>query len=344
MGVALLAALAAAACGVLGWNWAQLVAAGLAALASAFSLVWLLQERRPANERTPLPVDEEQEDAIVAEATEPAPLAPPAERRPAFPPGRAAVADHSDVLDKITFVCREISKGNFEARLINITGNGEDAVAQDAVNDMIDRCDAFVREAAAAMVAVRHHKYYRRILREGLNGMLDSAATSINEATVAIEKRAAAFDVAGKDIRRGVDRSTQIARQAVMQADEANRTIQELSSAAERIGKSVNLIGTIASQTNLLALNAAIEAAHAGESGKGFAVVAQEVKALSNQSAEATREISDYMKRVLTTTKDAVVAIEAIGGIVNEIDQSTSLAMKAVLSQVAAEDEFAKAS
>ena len=148
---------------------------------------------------------------------------------------------------------------------------------------------------------------------------------------------------AGDDIRRGVDRSTQIARQAVTRADEANRTIQELSAAAERIGKSVSLIGTIASQTNLLALNAAIEAAHAGESGKGFAVVAQEVKSLSNQTAVATKEISDYMKRVLTTTKDAVAAIEAIGGIINEIDQSTSMAMKAVLSQVAANDEFAKA-
>jgi methyl-accepting chemotaxis protein len=129
----------------------------------------------------------------------------------------------------------------------------------------------------------------------------------------------------------------------VTRADDANRTIQNLSTAAERIGKSVSLIGTIASQTNLLALNAAIEAAHAGESGKGFAVVAQEVKGLSSQTAVATKEISDYMKRVLTTTKDAVEAIKVIGDIINEIDQSTSMAMKAVLSQVAANDEFAQA-
>jgi methyl-accepting chemotaxis protein len=173
--------------------------------------------------------------------------------------------------------------------------------------------------------------------------MIDSAAASINEATAAMQKRAATFDAAGDDIRRSVDRSSQISREAVTRADEANRTIKELSSAADRIGSAVELIGTIASQTNLLALNAAIEAAHAGEAGKGFAVVAQEVKTLSGQTANATREISDYMQRVLKTTKDAVGAIEAIGAIVHEIDQSTAMAMKAVLSQVAANDEFAEA-
>ena len=194
------------------------------------------------------------------------------------------------------WVCREISKGNFEVRLVNIEESGQLATAQHAVNDMIDRCDAFVREASAAMDAVRHHKYYRRILREGLHGSLDIAATIINGATAAIQRRVTAFDAntakfessietvvdtlsnassamgdtagklshgasvtrerstavaaatedaaanmqtvaavttklteAGHDIRMGVDRSTQIARQAVARAGDANRTMQDLS-------------------------------------------------------------------------------------------------------------------
>lgn len=317
-------------------------------------------------------------------------------------------ADATRVLDRITWVCREISKGNFEARLVNIEENGQLATAQHAVNDMIERCDAFVREASAAMDAVRQHKYYRRILREGMHGSLDMAATIINGATAAIQKRVTAFDAntakfessietvvdtlsnassamgdtagklshgasvtrerstavaaatedaaanmqtvaavttklveAGRDIRMGVDRSTEIARQAVARAGDANRTMQDLSSAANRIGEVVSLIGTIASQTNLLALNAAIEAAHAGETGKGFAVVAQEVKMLSNQTTQATQEISEYIRQVQSTTKSAVDAIEAIGGIINEIDQSTGHVMQAVISQVAATDEIA---
>jgi methyl-accepting chemotaxis protein len=333
--IALMSAVMAVVLGVLNLDQAARAAAALSAVASAYALVQLASERRRTADTSSDEGQTADHDAQMGDSDARATMA-------SVPDQYADQYDDSSslrVLDKIALVCREVSKGNFEARLTNVTETGDLAAAQHAVNDMIDRCDAFVREASAAMDAVRHHKYYRRILREGLNGSLDSAAAMINDATAAIQKRAAAFDAAGIDIRRGVDRSTQIARQAVTRADEANRTMKDLSSAADSIGEAVSLIGTIASQTNLLALNAAIEAAHAGETGKGFAVVAQEVKSLSTQTALATKEISTYMTQVLSSTKSAVDAIEVMGNIIHEIDQSTTLAMQAILSQVAATDE-----
>ena len=84
----------------------------------------------------------------------------------------------------------------------------------------------------------------------------------------------------------------------------------------------VKLIHSIAAQTNLLALNATIEAARAGESGRGFAVVASEVKALANQTAKATEEISAQVAAMQASTSDAVLSI---GGITETIAQMSEI-------------------
>ncbi|MFX7540851.1 methyl-accepting chemotaxis protein, partial [Acinetobacter baumannii] len=86
----------------------------------------------------------------------------------------------------------------------------------------------------------------------------------------------------------------------------------QLAQAANRIGDVVELINNIAGQTNLLALNATIEAARAGEAGRGFAVVASEVKALAEQTAKATGEISQQISGMQAETEQSVAAIKEI--------------------------------
>ncbi len=147
-----------------------------------------------------------------------------------------------------------------------------------------------------------------------------SESASNNVGTVAAAAEELSSSVA--EISRQVARSSEIASKAVGDAERTNATVQALSTGAEKIGEVVKLIHSIAAQTNLLALNATIEAARAGESGRGFAVVASEVKALANQTAKATEEISAQVAAMQSSTSDAVVSI---GGITETIAQMSEI-------------------
>lgn len=71
------------------------------------------------------------------------------------------------------------------------------------------------------------------------------------------------------------------------------RQLAGLSDALRQVSNVSQEIEAIAKQTRLLALNATIEAARAGEAGKGFGVVAGEVKALAQQTSDATSHIEE---------------------------------------------------
>ncbi|MEG1846987.1 MAG: methyl-accepting chemotaxis protein [Lachnospiraceae bacterium] len=84
----------------------------------------------------------------------------------------------------------------------------------------------------------------------------------------------------------------------------------QLTTRIDAVKSIAGSILSISSQTNLLALNASIEAARAGEAGKGFAVVADEIRKLSEQTKEATNQITDIISELIKDVQRAVDSIE----------------------------------
>ncbi|WP_322516684.1 methyl-accepting chemotaxis protein [Rhodopseudomonas palustris] len=166
----------------------------------------------------------------------------------------------------------------------------------------------------------------------------EEASTNVQSVASATEEMASSVT----EISRQVQESARIAGEAVDQARTTNDRVGELSQAAGRIGAVVELINSIAGQTNLLALNATIEAARAGEAGRGFAVVASEVKALAEQTAKATGEISQQISSIQTATQGSVAAIKEISSTINRMSEISSTIASAVEEQGAATLEISR--
>jgi twitching motility protein PilJ len=91
---------------------------------------------------------------------------------------------------------------------------------------------------------------------------------------------------------------------------ETAKKMKRLGESSQKISQVVSLIEEIALKTNLLAINASVEASRAGEQGLGFTVVAEQVGALAEQSATATKEIARIVTNIQLETQEVTQAME----------------------------------
>ena len=177
------------------------------------------------------------------------------------------------------------------------------------------------------------------------NSQASAVAAAAEEASARVQTVASAAEQLAasiNEINMQMAKSSKITGKAVVETRRSDTIVRELSDGAQKIGKVVELITSIASQTNLLALNATIEAARAGEAGKGFAVVASEVKSLAGQTAGATEQIAAQILQIQSATRDAVEAISGIGVTIEELSGIAGSIAAAVEQQGAATAEIAR--
>jgi methyl-accepting chemotaxis protein len=207
-----------------------------------------------------------------------------------------------------------------------------------AVGEIVDTVSSASTELEASATTLTATAERSQGLATAVAAASEEASTNVQSVASATEELTSSVT----EISRQVQESARMASEAVGQARTTNERVSELSKAAARIGDVVELINTIAGQTNLLALNATIEAARAGEAGRGFAVVASEVKALAEQTAKATGEISQQIAGIQGATQDSVTAIKEISGTIERLSEISSTIAAAVEEQGAATQEISR--
>ena len=114
-------------------------------------------------------------------------------------------------------------------------------------------------------------------------------------------------------------RSIETVSQGGSAVEKVGNAMQSIDIASRQVHEIIGVIEGIAFQTNILALNAAVEAARAGEHGRGFAVVAQEVRALAQRSAKASKEIRDVLAVSGKAVETGMQEMRAAKAVVDEV-------------------------
>jgi len=230
-----------------------------------------------------------------------------------------------------------------------------DSLDRMAEGDLVQDIDPELARQAARMSGAfqRACSGLGRIVQgvRSTSGVVEHRARTISSSSEDIACRIAEQVDALGTVSRNITQLTTSVKEVAEEARQADETVEacchetgqstevvartveamaKISESSTRIVQIIGVIDEIAFQTNLLALNAGVEAARAGDAGRGFAVVAQEIRALSQRSTTAAREIKELISSSMEDVERGVTMVDETGAALGNISASVNRLGKAV--------------
>ena len=235
------------------------------------------------------------------------------------------------VIRAVSGVIARVSQGDLSSQGA-IAASGETARLLGGLHDMTLGLRSLASEvaqsartvaASSAQIADGNQLLSKRT--EDQAATLEETASSMEELTSTVNHNAEHANEASKL----AEEASENARKGAGVVDEVVTTMDEILDASRKISDIIAVINAIAFQTNILALNAAVEAARAGEQGRGFAVVAAEVRALSQRTTAAAKEIKELIAHAEQKVRAGADSVDAAGhtmvGVVLSVDKVRTL-------------------
>jgi len=212
---------------------------------------------------------------------------------------------------------------------------------QDA-NTMAEQIESIAGRISSVTGAVRGATREIATGISDLSARTEHQASSLEETTASMEELSTTVRQNAENAQEANQVSTAARDAANAGSDVAEKAVAAMSGIEEssrQITDIVGLIQEIAFQTNLLALNASVEAARAGDAGRGFAVVANEVRALAQRAATASKEIKELIVNSDTQVKAGVELVNQAGSGLTDIVTSVKKVADFVSEIAAASQE-----
>ena len=241
----------------------------------------------------------------------------------------AELEAYKAAFEHIDAVCRKAAAGDLEARVLNISPESPAAATMDALNQLLDMTDGFVREARGALAAASEDRCYRQFLSAGMRGAFGRGATDIDRA----RRHMADLQEAAKQERGELaDR---------FEANLAG-TVKAVSDAAEKLEATAQ---DLSQRTGLASEQTAAASASAEQTSTTAQTVASSAEELTASIEEIRRQSADStdsvegVSREVETAKTAVSSLLEAASSVDRVvafirgiaDQTNLLALNATI-------------
>ncbi len=215
-------------------------------------------------------------------------------------------------------VCEAVARGDFEARVVNIREGGDLGALMNALNDSIDRTDAFIREAAASMSYVSANKYFRRIVLKGMQGNFLHASRTINNATDAIAVKVKGF--AGVT-ERFEDQIRAVCAEVAGTAHHLELSARTMETDAQTATGKASSVAAAAAQTGS---NVGSVAAATEELSASIREIARQVEQVAKVAATASGE-AERSNALVAQLSDTAKTVGEVVTLINDIASQTNL-------------------
>jgi methyl-accepting chemotaxis protein len=207
-------------------------------------------------------------------------------------------------LGRVNRVMEEAAKGSMDLRVVGIVETGLIGLIQNNMNKLLDLCEAFTKEASAALAYAAKGKYFRNIRMRGMVGNFHRYSRVINDGLAAMDHKVGDFALQAQEIKGRVDRVSETITRRVEEVCERASEVERLAmetqngatSGAAAATEAAHSITAVASATEELSA-ASREIAQQGESS---AAAARDAVEKISESDTIVMELSTTMEKIGT--------------------------------------------
>ncbi len=221
-------------------------------------------------------------------------------------------------INRTSTILEAAAKGDLNVRVLDIVRKDSVGIMQQGTNRLLDRTEAFAREAGAALEYAAKGEYFRSINMTGMVKGFAIQASIVNEGLASMDQRTKNF-----------------AENAGAMGAKIKEVVTSVSSTASQLEDNSRDMGAVASDTSTQSATVAEAAETAYGNVESVAAATEEFTASIGEVSEQVARSSEMGKAAVVKVRDANSTVETLAtaadkigevvGLINDIAEQTNL-------------------